>query len=136
MPRSKNARLFYRAAKQRLADAAFLMEHGRTTAAVYLGGYGVECMLKALLLSAVSTSKEREIVETFRGRQGHDYNWLLKAYRRQKSPQVPADMMRHFSRVNSWSVDMRYEAGNVKENLARGFLASVHEVVAWIEGRL
>jgi len=40
-------------AKQRFDDALLLLEMGRTTAAVYLAGYSVECMLKALILSAV-----------------------------------------------------------------------------------
>lgn len=49
MPISKNARLFYRAAKQRFDDALLLLELKRTTAAVYLAGYSIECMLKALI---------------------------------------------------------------------------------------
>jgi len=50
LPRSPEARLFYQAAKQRFEDALFLLA-GRRTAAVYLAGYAVECMLKTLILS-------------------------------------------------------------------------------------
>lgn len=54
IPRSTNARLFYRAAKERLEDAELLLSLNRTTAAVYLAGYGVECMIKSLILSSLT----------------------------------------------------------------------------------
>ena len=47
MPSSTPARRFYRVAKQRFDDALLLLEMERTTAAIYLVGYSVECMLKA-----------------------------------------------------------------------------------------
>ncbi len=67
MPSSAQARCFYRAARQRFDDALLLLEMERTTAAVYLSGYIVECMLKALILSAVPREQEAEILGMFRG---------------------------------------------------------------------
>ena len=57
IPRDKDAKRFYRAAGQRLDDAAYLLDGARTTACVYLAGYCVECMLKALIV--VQTGKEK-----------------------------------------------------------------------------
>jgi hypothetical protein len=52
VPKSNEARRFFRAAGARYSEAFFLLENsGFTTAAVYLAGYAVECMLKALVLS-------------------------------------------------------------------------------------
>jgi HEPN domain-containing protein len=60
LPHSRGARLFYRAALHRYDDAALLLEAGRTTGAVYLAGYTVECMLKALVLAGVPASFRAE----------------------------------------------------------------------------
>ena len=58
LPKDPDARLYYRSAFQWLDDAEFVLKTGkRTRAAVYLGGYTVECLLKALVLSAVSRKK-------------------------------------------------------------------------------
>ena len=50
MPTDINARRYYRVAYQRLDDGAVLLEISRPRAAIYLTGYAVECILKALLL--------------------------------------------------------------------------------------
>ena len=42
VPKSREARLFYRCAKQRFDDAAVLRKAEHTTGAVYLAGYGVD----------------------------------------------------------------------------------------------
>jgi hypothetical protein len=70
MPSSVQARRFYRAAKQRFDDALLLLAMERTTAAVYLAGYSVECMLKALILSAVPQAQEAALLCAVSWRQG------------------------------------------------------------------
>lgn len=50
-PRDKDARRFYRAARERWDDAEFLADADRTTGAVYMAGYCVECVLKALIVA-------------------------------------------------------------------------------------
>jgi HEPN domain-containing protein len=49
---AKEPQRFFRAAQQWLAEAQFLLQNDYTTAAVYLAGYAVECMLKALILAS------------------------------------------------------------------------------------
>lgn len=80
MPAPPNARLFYRAANQRFEDAEFLLSVGRTTAAVYLAGYSVECILKALILAVVPPAQDGNLLAMFRGARAHDYGWLLRLY--------------------------------------------------------
>jgi hypothetical protein len=136
MPSRKNARLFYRAARQRLDDASLLIELDRTTAAVYLAGYSVECMLKALILSTVASRRETEILETFRGGQAHSYDWLIRLYRQNGGTQVPRTIAVHFMKVNTWSTDLRYLPGKINASEANAFLSSVDEINRWIDGRL
>lgn len=136
MPSSPNARLFYRAAKQRFEDAEFLLDVDRTTAAVYLAGYSVECILKALILSVVRHAQEAEILALFRGARAHDYDWLLRLYADGGGPRLRPNLVSHFARVNTWSTDMRYSPGTIALRDAKAFLDSSVEIFTWADGRL
>ena len=136
MPTSKNARLFYRAAKQRFDDASLLYELERTTASIYLAGYSVECMLKALILSTVPSRREGEILQLFRGVRAHDYDWLMAIYRENGGTRILHDLVAHFMRVSAWSTDMRYSPARIEISEAKVFLDSVNEINQWADGRL
>ena len=69
-PSSKESRLFYRCAKQRYEEAQILLEAGRPTGAVYLAGYGIECMLKALVISMVPARSSAWRTTIFPGKSG------------------------------------------------------------------
>lgn len=129
MPSSPHARRFYRAAKQRLDGAQLLLEMERTTAAIYLAGYSVECMLKALILSAVPQAQEEELLERFRGARAHDYEWLLQLYAEKGGARMPSSIVPHFARVNSWSTDMRYAPGTIAMHEAKAFLDAAVEII-------
>jgi HEPN domain-containing protein len=101
MPSSAQARRFYRAAKQRFDDALLLFEMERTTAAIYLAGYSVECMLKALILSVAPQAQEAELLGMFRGARAHDYEWLLHLYVEKGGARMPPSVVPHFARVNA-----------------------------------
>ena len=136
MPSSVPARRFYRAAKQRFDDALLLLEMERTTAAIYLAGYSVECMLKALILSAVPQAQEAELLGLFHGARAHDYEWLLRLYVDKGGAKLPPSVVPHFARVNSWSTDMRYASGTVAAHEAKAFLDAAVEIITWADGRL
>lgn len=136
IPSSPHARLFYRAAKQRYDDAVLLLQLQRTTGAVYLAGYSVECMLKALILESVPDRQEPLILAQFRGQQAHNPGWLLGLYRKTVSAGVPVGVITHLIRVNSWSTDMRYQPSVMDEGDAQGFMRSVEQITLWVEGRL
>jgi HEPN domain-containing protein len=72
LPSAEHARHFYRAAKQRFDDALLLLEMGRTTAAIYVAGYSVECLRKALMLAVVPRGQAEEVLSMFRGAPAHD----------------------------------------------------------------
>jgi len=65
MPHSRDARLFCRSATQRFAEAQILRKADQTTGAVYLAGYGVECMLKALILDTLPNTRQAAMLQSF-----------------------------------------------------------------------
>jgi len=136
IPSSASARLFYRAAKQRFEDAEFLLDANRTTAAVYLAGYGVECMLNALIVSVVPSSREDDVLVMFRGARAHDFDWLRLQYLERGGPALSAEIVPEFARVNTWSTDMRYSPGTTSMSDARVFLTACVAIYNWADGRL
>lgn len=136
LPQPQQARLFYRAALQRYDDAALLLEAGRTTGAVYLAGYTVEGMLKALVLAGVPARLRKELRSEFRGNRAHNIEWLGALYRRYIGAVLPRGITRHLARVAFWSTDLRYETGVWKVRDAADFLDSVVAVAAWADERM
>ena len=119
-----------------MEDGQFLFEGRRNTGAVYLAGYAVECMLKAMILSALPARKRKMMLDSFRGQQAHDYEWLKAKYRECQGLTVPREVERDFILVNSWGTELRYKSGNVHQKQCERFLLAVERVVAWGEGRL
>ncbi len=136
LPRQAEARLYYRAGKQRFEDAKLLLEAGRTTGAVYLAGYTVECFLKALVLAGVAPVLRKELLTEFRGSRAHNIEWLGALYRRHVGATMPRAISRYLSRVASWSIDLRYIGGLLKRRDADEFNESVVAVAQWADGRM
>lgn len=136
LPTPVEARLYYRAGKQRLDDAHLLLREDRTTGAVYLAGYTVECLLKALVLTSVSTSLRRELLGEFHGSRAHNIEWLRTLYRQHAGAVIPRDVTRHLSRVAAWSTDLRYATGFLKRREADEFMGSVSAITNWVDGRI
>jgi HEPN domain-containing protein len=136
LPKAREARLFYRVAQQRLLDAQLLLGHGRTTGAVYLAGYAVECILKALILSRLTAKARSAMAESFRGMRGHDFGWLKFAYFANHGESFPEDVTRAFERVRTWSTILRYQSKSVSQPSAERFLQSAELLVQWAGRRL
>src|SRR5438045_427280 len=81
--REKTIRKFERAAQQRLKAAQFLFDHGFYHDAVYLGGYAVECALKALILRRTTRREHESMLEALAGvgGKGHDFEYLQSILR-------------------------------------------------------
>jgi hypothetical protein len=136
LPRAVEARPFYQAAKQRFEDARFLLEAGRTTGAIYLAGYCVECMLKALILARVPRRRRQETLRSFRGARAHDYDWLKATYLERGGEPFPKEIASAFAFVNTWGVEIRYQAGTAKYADAKAFLHQAERNIIWADGRL
>jgi HEPN domain-containing protein len=136
LPRVQEARPFYRSAGQRFEDAEFLLEAGRTTGAIYLAGYSVECMLKALILCIVPPAKRSEMLRSFRGSKAHDYDWLKGRYFENGGPPLPSAVAKSFSLVDTWTTELRYKAGTTNPREAESFMQAAREILDWAEGRI
>jgi hypothetical protein len=136
LPASRDARRFYQAARQRFEDSGFLLEAGRTTGAIYLAGYSVECMLKALILSNLSVRSRNATLQQFRGTKAHEYNWLRRKYLQNGGQPFPAAISKAFALVNTWAVELRYEPGASKYEDAVAFMDGAEAILVWVDGRI
>jgi len=136
LPASPDARLFYRCALQRLEESAYLLTGEYRTAAVYLAGYAVECILKALILSQASHADRKLALKSFKGAHAHDFGWLKGRYVRLGGSPFPTTAERHFIQVATWSTDLRYQAGTWRKRETEVFMKAAAANVDWADGRL
>ena len=136
IPRYPEARLFYRCAFQRFDDAQVLLRADHTTGAVYLAGYAIECILKALVLMAIPLAGRPAMFQSFRGQRPHDFEWLRTQYYQHGGPRFPREINESFTLVNVWSTDLRYLAGSLRDEESEGFLAAAANIMRLADGRL
>ncbi len=135
IPSSSDARLFYRCALQRYREAQVLLEATYTTGAVYLAGYGIECILKALVLMAVPAGARPDTLKSFRGNKAHEYEWLRSLYLTNGGARFPREVTQHFTLVNDWSTDLRYTPRSVRADEAEAFLGAAEAIIEWAKER-
>ena len=134
LPTVPEARLFYRAAIRRFDEAKFLLGGEYWTAAIYLAGYGIECMLKALIVTATPNVRRSAVLAEFRGHRGHNYDWLRFQYRRTGGAPLPSQIVRCFSFVNTWDTNLRYESREASPRDAEDFLENAETITRWVQG--
>jgi hypothetical protein len=131
--RAQDVRKFLRAAELRLKAAEFLFEHGFHLDSMYLGGYAVECGLKALILRRTPLGMyDATYAAITTGRVAHNFGFLRA--RLQRSPvncSVPDAIGRSFRSVSSWSSDLRYETAALDAEEAREFLDATRGILSW-----
>ncbi len=135
IPASIEARLDYRCALQRHDDAQVLLRADHTTGAVYLAGYGVERILKALILEGLGPTARTVMLASFRGAMAHDFEWLRTQYLEHGGARYPRDVTQAFTLVNGWSTDLRYLPRTLKAEEAEGFLSAAEQIIHWAAGR-
>lgn len=135
VPSDIDARRYYRVALQRFEDGDLLRRMNRPRAAIYLTGYAVECMLKALLLVVTPAGGRPGVLRLFRGAIAHDIGWLRDRLIRHIGG-LPVAQARHVSFLSSWSTDLRYEPGPGDPEDADAFLAAAASILEWAKGRM
>lgn len=130
-----------KASLKRKRDAWALLKQGRLHArgAAYLGGYAIECKLKALAME-VHDCWTLDQLRAKRGLAEADvYTHGLEAlamtampagfYRRLRESRV----WRDFAEVNAWRPDWRYDPNDWTKAGAERFLTAVDRVYQWLE---
>ncbi len=135
-PQSSEARRFYRCAFQRFEEAGVLFRAELTTGAVYLAGYGVECILKAMLLQTAPPGRQKDILDSFRGRSAHDFGWLRENYLLNGGARFPMETTKNFMLVSDWSTDLRYSPVRIGNADAETFLNAARHILSWADGRI
>lgn len=121
---------------QRLEDAGILLQLDRTTGAVYLAGYAVECMLKALALNQCPPSKRGRLNESFRGAKAHNFEWLGTRYLELGGSTFPSAIAKAFSLVSTWEVSFRYRGGAIQLPEAKAFIDAARTITQWADERM
>ena len=138
-------------AERRFADAECLLASGdpeRANGAIYMAGFVIECLLKALLLErhpnlskpvdpAKLSDSDREI---FGYLYGHDLDEMLGALP-ELGTKLSVVSTPHGSRVwpefrtlcEHWTVYARYSPVSAKMTEAKNFLNTVKEVKKWLK---
>lgn len=129
-----DARAYSVPARQRLDDARVLVENGRTNGSIFLAGFAVECLLKALIL-VNSTPRERpRLLERLKAEFGHNLDALRREAARRGVHLGPAERAA-FVPLNSWNNNIRYEARVQSLQAGRAVLAAAEVLFQWAEGR-
>jgi len=142
--RSKEVKRFWHAARQHYEVARTLAEFGGDKAfrsvgayhAVYIGGYAVECGLKALYLSRVPVPRQAAEIDGRLKDLGHNLIGLSESIATRFGVAMPRDVRVRFRErvAPGWDVTMRYYAGQRSRRDAEEFLGAVKAVLDWIDG--
>ena len=140
LPHDSDARKFARVAVRRLSEAKIIQSRLQLSAAAqYLGGYAVECILKALVV--VTTPRNRrpasgEPTMTWLKKEfGHDLHRLRRHLAR-FGHSMPPDVAREFLFVGSWDPQLRYDPGPGDPDECERFLLAAQRIVQWADERM
>jgi len=129
------SRDFQKAAGQRLTTAEFLCAGKLTLDAQYLGGYTVECSLKALILYLTANpDKPAKLRLITAGAKMHRPEILLGELRNLGAT-LPLEIARRMRRFD-WTTDLRYETGRRDTGETVAFLRTAKAIYDWVESQL
>jgi HEPN domain-containing protein len=129
------SRDFQKVACQRLTTAETLLREKLTLDAQYLGGYTIECSLKALILHLTPGLGKPEILRRITsGAKMHRPDVLLGKLRDQ-GVALPVEIAKRMRRFD-WTTDLRYETGRLDTGETIAFLKTAKAIYNWVEGQL
>jgi len=124
---------FLRVALQRLSAAEEIMRVlGRTLEAQYIGGYSVECALKALILEKTPAPDRPAMLHLLtHGATNHLAEVLLEKLRAQ-GISLTVDLAKRMRRFD-WTTDLRYETGRKETGETNGLLRTANMICEWVK---
>ncbi|MFO0905264.1 MAG: HEPN domain-containing protein [Pirellulales bacterium] len=131
----RTSRDFLKVAAQRLTTAEVLLEQKLTLDAQYLGGYTVECSLKALILHLTDEHQQPEILKKITAGAKMHRPELLIGELRELKVELPLEIARRMRRFD-WRTDLRYETGRRDTGETIAFLRTAKEIYDWVAGQI
>ena len=129
------SRDFQKVASQRLTTAETLLRLRLTLDAQYLGGYAIECSLKALILHQTpDPDKPDKLKRITSGATMHRPDVLLGELR-DLGIALPLQLAKRMRRFD-WTTDLRYETGRRDTGDTVAFLRTAKAIIDWVEGQL
>jgi hypothetical protein len=124
-----------KAAGQRLTTAEVLLREKLTLDAQYIGGYTVECSLKALILHRTrGADQSATLGRITSGATMHRPDVLLGELRN-LGLALPLEIAKRMRRFD-WTSDLRYETGRRDTGETIAFLNTAKAIYNWAEGQL
>ena len=126
---------FQKAAGQRFTTAETLLREKLTLDAQYIGGYTVECSLKALILFCTPEANKTETLKRITtGASMHKPDVLLGELR-DRGIALPLELAKRLRRFD-WTTDLRYETGRRDTGETKAFLNTAKAIYDWVEKQL
>src|SRR5438034_11559735 len=104
------SRDFQKAAAQRLLTAEFLLRNKHTLDAMYIGGYTVECSLKALILERTAAVDRLDRLRAITSGAKMHKPEVLVGVLRDLGILLPLKLARRLRKA-TWTTALRYEIG-------------------------
>ena len=129
-------REFMKVSLQRLTAASSIMDVLRLNLeAQYIGGYSVECSLKALILEKTAILDRPEILAKLtRGATYHRAEVLLDRLR-ERGVFLTVNLAKRMRRFD-WTTALRYEIGRKDTGETNGLLQTSRAIYDWVEAQL
>ena len=127
---------FLKITLQRLTAAEEIMETLRLTLeAQYIGGYSVECSLKALILEKTAESDRPAMLRQLtHGATYHRAEVLLDRLR-ERGIALTVELGKRMRRFD-WTTDLRYETGRKDTGETNALYRSARAIYDWVEGQI
>jgi HEPN domain-containing protein len=127
---------FLKVADQRLDAAVEIMEKlRRSLEAQYIGGYSVECSLKALILEKTAVADRPTVLERLtHGAASHRPEVLLGRLR-DLGLSLTRELAKRMRRFD-WTTELRYEIGRKDTGETNALLRTAKEIYSWVEPQI
>lgn len=136
LPQDPDARRYYRVAVQRLQESELILRKlGLAHAAIYLSGYAVECILKAVILVRTPLRARPSKMEELKKAFGHNLAQLRREMAA-RGAAPPRQIARELVYVSTWSEQMRYDPAERSVSDAERFVSAARAIVEWGDGSI
>ena len=103
--------------------------------AQYIGGYSVECSLKALILERTAAADQEETLKKLSSGQRMHRPDVLLGKLRDLGVTLPLELAKRMRRFD-WTSDLRYETGRRDTGETIAFLRTAKAIYDWAEGQI